>query len=306
VGDPCIPEIGVDSSQSEVKAMSKLNENADLVGTLVRLKSWGDHTWAFDYPRLIGDVHDVFHAAIEAWEAGDDETAEKEYRELIATFPEFIDVHHHLALLLDETGRRPEALRIWGQVVDLGLRVLEGGFTRGEDLLPWGILDNRPFLRAYHGLAIAWLEDGFVKPALSIFNDILDMNPNDNQGVRALAIHCNFLLDQPEEVLVICDRYEGDSMEQVLYGRVLALFQLGRRAEAEDALSVAADALPLIAKELAKTRHRKPKDFDYDYIAVWSPGQAYYYWIEEGKLWRRTPGAIDFVREYLSKHEVGE
>ena len=282
--------------------MSKWNENAELVGTLVRLASWGDNTWAFEYPRLIGDVYDVFHAAIEAWEAGDDETAEKEYRELIATFPEFIDVHHHLALLLEETARRPEAMRIWTEVVSLGLRVLEDDFTRGEDLLPWGILDNRPFLRAYNALGIAWLEDGKVEAALSVFNDILDMNPNDNQGVRALAIHCCFLLDQPEEVLAICDCYEGDSMEQVLYGRVLALLQLGRIAEAEDALSVAADHLPLIAKELAKTRHRKPKDFDYQYIALWSPGQAYYYWIEEGKLWRRTPGAIDFVREYLETH----
>ena len=286
--------------------MSELNENKELVGTLVRLVNWGDNTWAFEYPRLIWEVHEVFDAALEAWRAGDDETAEKEYRELIATFPEFIDVYHHLALLLEETARRPEALRIWEEVVDLGLRVLEDDFTRGEDLLPWGILDNRPFLRAYHGLGLAWLENGWVKPAVSIFDAILDMNPNDNQGVRALAIHCYFLLDQPEEVLAICDRYEGDSMEQVLYGRVLALFQLGRRAEAEDALSFAADNLPLIAKELAKTRHRKPKDFDYDYIALWSPAQAYHYWLEEGKLWRRTPGAIDFVRQYLETHEVGE
>ena len=286
--------------------MSKLNENADLVGTLLRVKNWGDNTWAFEYPRLSSGVYDVFYEVIEAWEAGDDETAEREYRELIATFPEFIDVQHHLALLLEETGRRPEAMRIRTQVVSLGLRVLEDGFTRGKDLLPWGILDNRPFLRAYNGLGIAWLEDGKVEAALSAFNAILEMNPNDNQGVRALAIHCCFLLDHPEGVLAICDRYEGDSMEQVLYGRVLALLQLGRMAEAEDALSVAADFLPLIAKELVKVRHRKPKDFDYDYIALWSPGQAYYYWIKEGKLWRRTPGAIDFVREYLEEHEVGE
>ena len=130
-------------------------------------------------------------------------------------------------------------------------------------------------------------------------DDMLVMNPNDNQGVRALVIDCNFSLDRPSDVLAVCDQYPDDGLEQVMYGRALALYQLGRRAEAEKALSEAVEFLPLVAKELVKSRHRKPKGLRPDRVTVGGADQAYWYWIDQGQYWRNTPGAIEFVRECL-------
>jgi len=90
-----------------------------------------------------------------------------------------------------------------------------------------------------------------------------------------------------------------DGLEQVMYGRALALYQLGRRAEAEKALSEAVEFLPLVAKELVKSRHRKPKGLRPDRVTVGGADQAYWYWIDQGQYWRNTPGAIEFVRECL-------
>ncbi len=267
-------------------------------GALI-VKQAGEGRWSFDYPRLSWDTLEEFHEAIEFWRAGYMAVAEAEYRRLTADFPEFIDAHHHLALLLSETERPDEAYRLWGHTVAMGLHCLPEDFEMGRDLLPWIILENRPFLRAYHALGLEYLDRGRVADALEVFENILAMNPADNQGVRALAIDCHLLQGHPERVLEVCHRYPGDGMEQVMYGRALALYQLGRQVEADEALAEGIQWLPLVARELTKKRHPRPRGLDPRRVTVGGPDQAYYYWEDQGQHWKNTPGAISWVRESL-------
>jgi tetratricopeptide (TPR) repeat protein len=261
----------------------------------------GEREWMFEYPRLTWNVMEEFHEALEYWREGYFPVAEEMYNELIDGYPEFIDVHHHLALLLSVTEREEEAYQIWQKVVAMGLDCLPEAFQMGQDLLPWLILENRPFLRAYHSLGLEYLERGEIVRALKIFHNILVMNPGDNQGVRALVIDCSFCLNLPIDVLTVCDQYPDDGMEQVIYGRVLALYQLGRKDEAREVLEEAIEFLPLVAEELVKTRHRKPKDLRPGYVTHGGADQAYYYWTEQGNHWKRTPGALEFVRACLKQ-----
>jgi tetratricopeptide (TPR) repeat protein len=261
----------------------------------------GGAEWRFEYPRLSWDVMEEFHEALEYWRVGDVAVTEDMYRDLVDEYPEFIDVHHHLALLLNDTGRDEEAFQLWQEVVGLGLSCLPEEFEMGRDLLPWLILENRPFLRAYHGLGLEYLARGKTEKALEMFENILAMNPGDNQGVRALVVDCSFQLNRPKDVLVICNWYPDDGMEQLMYGRALALYQLGRRDEAAEALDDAIEFLPLVAKELTKKRHQRPKDLRRNYITYGGADQAYTYWMEQGQHWKNTPGAIEFVMECLQR-----
>jgi len=277
--------------------MNKYPEGALIV------KQAGEGQWSFEYPRLSWDTLEEFHEAIELWRAGHMAVAEAEYRRLTADFPEFIDAHHHLALLLSRIERPEEAYRLWGQTVAMGLDCLPEEFEMGQDLLPWIILENRPFLRAFHALGLAYLERGRIGDALEIFENILAMNPGDNQGVRALVVDCHFRQGHPERVLETCGRYPGDGMEQLMYGRALALYQLRRQVEADEALAEAVQWLPLVARELAKKRHPRPWGLDPARITVGGADQAYYYWEDQGQHWKNTPGAITWVRESLQKQE---
>ncbi len=246
----------------------------------------GEDHWEFVYPRLTQTIYDVFEDAIESWRVRDIEYAEGRYRRLLSDYPEFIDVYHHLAMLLDENDREEEAFALWQHAVELGLECLPEAVRTGSGTLPWLFLDNRPFLRAYHGLALEILEKGQFEQALESFLTLLIWNPNDNQGIRSLAIDCCFRLDQPEGALEICDRFPEDGMEGVLYGRPLALFKLGEIDQAREALALAVYNLPLVAHELVKQRHRKPKGLSLDSVALWSPEQAYLYWKEQGRSWK--------------------
>jgi tetratricopeptide (TPR) repeat protein len=64
--------------------------------------------------------------------------------------------------------------------VEIGKSCFPKNFSPGKDRLEWGFLENRPFLRACHNLGLLYLERGNAEKALSVFEDMLAMNPNDN------------------------------------------------------------------------------------------------------------------------------
>ena len=91
-----------------------------------------------------------------------------------------LDAHAHLGNLAFD--RRPEvAVRHY----EAGFRIGELSLWKGFDgLLPWGQIDNRPFLRSMYGYALCLWRLGRFAEAVRIFRRMLWLNPTDNQGVR--------------------------------------------------------------------------------------------------------------------------
>ncbi len=267
----------------------------------LKLEQMGANEWGFKYPSSKVYPRKLYEG-VDLMDEGRFREAERIFRSLIKKSPEHIDAYHNLALLLSYQGKDDEALKLWEKAVDIGMKAFPENFSIGRDHLEWGWLENRAFLRAYHALALTYLENGQIQKALSIFYNLIALNPNDNQGARYLSVECNFALNRPEEVLKVCDKYPEDAGSGILYGRSLALLQLSRKAEAEKAMKDAIKYLPLIAEELVKTRHRKPKNMMEGYITVGGPDEAYDYWKRFGKFWKKTDGAIDFVKNCLKKY----
>ena len=70
---------------------------------------------------------------------------------------------------------------------EVGVRIGELSLGEGFDgLLPWGWIDNRPFLRCMHGFGLCLWRLGRFQEADRIFDRMLWLNPSDNQGVRFL------------------------------------------------------------------------------------------------------------------------
>lgn len=227
--------------------------------------------------------------------------AETKLRKLIKQYPNFIDGYHHLAMLLEETGRLSEARLLWEQAVNIGMQGIIDNFCTNGNKLKWGWLDNRPFLRSYHSLGLQYMKEGNLPRAIGIFNTILQANPSDNQGIRALLVECYFEIDRPTDVLRVCMLFPDDTMEDIIYGKALALFKMGKMDKAEKALSDAVRILPKIAAELIKRSHKRPAEMWENTITHGGNDQAYSYWERQGYVWKNTPGAIDFVKAFLKK-----
>jgi hypothetical protein len=53
-----------------------------------------------------------------------------------------------------------------------------------DSVLPWGLVNNRPFLRCLFGLGLSFWKLGNFEEALAAFTRLLWLNPSDNQGAR--------------------------------------------------------------------------------------------------------------------------
>jgi hypothetical protein len=114
--------------------------------------------------------------------AGDRAGARKILMELCDADLRCLDAHAHLGNLGFD--HEPEAaLRHYA----VGVRI--GELSIGDDfigLLPWGHIDNRPFLRCMQGFGLCLWRLGRFAEAARVFDRMLSLNPQDNQGVRAL------------------------------------------------------------------------------------------------------------------------
>lgn len=94
-----------------------------------------------------------------------------------------LDAHAHLGNLSFDH-RPQEAIRHYEVGLRIGELSLGDGFT---GVLPWGFIDNRPFLRCMHGYGLCLWRLNRFDEAEDIFHRILWLNPQDNQGVRFLC-----------------------------------------------------------------------------------------------------------------------
>lgn len=115
-------------------------------------------------------------------DAGDRDGARRILMKLFEADLRCLDAHAHLGNLAFDRSAK-DALRYF----EVGVRIGELSF--GADfngLLPWGYIDNRPFLRCLKGYGLClWRLQRFAE-AEQVFGRMLRLNPADNQGVRFL------------------------------------------------------------------------------------------------------------------------
>jgi hypothetical protein len=115
-------------------------------------------------------------------EAGEGEAAEKILMELCQVDLRCLDAHSHLGNLVFDYSPQVAIGHY-----EVGLRI--GELSLGDDftgVLPWGLIDNRPFLRCMHGYGLCLWRLGRFDEAEHVFHRMLWLNPSDNQGVRFL------------------------------------------------------------------------------------------------------------------------
>ena len=263
---------------------------------MLKLCRVAPHQWEFVFPDVYNDLMDEFHSGCESYEEGNLDEAEKVFKMVLAQMPDHLDAIHHLALVLSERDLYDQARDLWEQAVRIGRKAFPQDFELGKDRLEWGWLENRPFLRCLRGLALARYKEGQIEEALRLFQELLSLNPNDNQGVRAMSQEALFELGRLEDALKLAEQYHNDVMPETLYGRALALFKLGRQREATAALREAVKYLPLVRKELLETKHHLPRTVRPDMVTCGGADEAYYYWEHWGRFWGKDPEALEWLR----------
>jgi hypothetical protein len=116
-------------------------------------------------------------------DAGDARAAHAILMKLCEADLRCLDAHAHLGNFVFDH-RPKEAIRHYEAGVRIGELSLGPTF---DGVLPWGLIDNRPFLRCLHGFGLCLWRLGRFEGAAGVFDRMLWLNPSDNQGVRVLV-----------------------------------------------------------------------------------------------------------------------
>lgn len=252
----------------------------------------------FDHPPGYGEVVEKLDGLLDGRRAGRIPNAGyvRALEDLVARHPWFIDGHAHLGNALYGQGRIGRALKCYERGYALGAELLPAGF---EAFIEWRHLENRPFLRAAHGLVLCHLRLRRREEALAVMEKMLAWNPGDNQGIRFM-IGSEYLRAGEERKAASFFVTEAAGHPPYRYELALLLLRQGRRVEAATSLRLGFVENGYIAEILCGNPDPMP-------IGIWhgfgpaGPDEAKDYASRYSGLWRRTPEAIAFLR-WLHTH----
>jgi hypothetical protein len=129
------------------------------------------------------DAEDPIIDALELRDRGDVLGAIRALEALVEWDVRCLDAHAHLGMLAFADDDPGTALAHYAT----GVRVAEDALGEAfGGVLPWGWIDNRPFLRCLHGLTVSAWRLGRRDDAEALCWALLWLNPADNQGAGEL------------------------------------------------------------------------------------------------------------------------
>jgi tetratricopeptide (TPR) repeat protein len=213
-------------------------------------------------------------------------------RKAIAIDPDCADAW---VLRAEATGDDERALEFYRRAVESGRRALgEAAFIEDTGHF-WGIHRTRPFMRALAGLAGLLDRLGRREEALPCQQELLRLNPNDNQGIRYPAAALLAEMNRDQEALEMCRTHQDE--QGPFWPYLLALLEFRRAGEGEPAALQADAALrraPQVYTYLSGKR-RIPELGD-DIVLG---GEEEAAWAASSLLeaWTTTPGALRWLED---------
>lgn len=214
-------------------------------------------------------------------------------RKALEVCPDCADAY---VLLAERTSNIDEARDLYRQAIAAGARTLGPEIFETEAGRFWGILETRPYMRALFGLGYNCELGGRRDEAVMHYEELLRLNPNDNQGVRyrlAICLAGGDNLDRLETVLTNHD--EGSAQWNYLWA-LWAFRKLGDCAHSRKRLAAAHAANRLIRKYLLGNA-----PLPGELPGAYEPGkesEAVYVAFEQSTPWNAAPGALEWLAEH--------
>jgi tetratricopeptide (TPR) repeat protein len=199
-------------------------------------------------------------------------------------------------LLAEQEAQSPEeALQYYRKGVEAGEQMLgPKGFKEYEGHF-WGFLETRPYMRARAGLAAILNLLGDVHAAISHYQDMLRLNPNDNQGIRYVLAECLMKSGDTEALKSLLKQYDEDGSALWLYTQALVAFRESDIEKAEKLAKEAWKSNSHVPAILSGTKEAKPSTNGY--VTMGGEDEAAHYVEEWGFDWHTTPGAITWLKK---------
>jgi len=229
--------------------------------------------------------------AYEAMESRDPEKAAALAVKAVALDPHCVDALTILAQVA--SADRNELIENIRVTVQAGERDLGREFFQENRGHFWGLLETRPYMRARAYLAELLLAEGRSGDATREYEELLGLNPNDNQGLRYPLLGCYLAAGNLAGVRRLFQEYEDEGSAMFTWARVLERYLAHDATGAAAALKDAREANAHVEKYLTG---RKPMPAKLPgYYGMGDESEAVICADAIGVAWRQNPQAVDWL-----------
>lgn len=178
-------------------------------------------------------------------------------RKALHTYPDCIDALTMLADIESQTTNGyVDQMRV---ALAAGRRDLGPSCFKEDKGYFWGLIETRPFMRAMAQLAFALLDWGTpqrVDEAIEIFEEMLELNPNDNQGVRDWLAGGYLARRRYDDAKALFKRYPDDWLAAPAWASVLLAYIVEGEQRAAELLKDARERNRHVEKYLTGAKRR--------------------------------------------------
>jgi tetratricopeptide (TPR) repeat protein len=234
----------------------------------------------------------------DSWDAADADDAYHMLADALDLDPTNVDAW--LGILDFEPLKGEEEIEFLRRLIFTGRKNL-GEKTFKEDKGHfWGLLETRPYMRARSRLAMRLMEVGRFEESIIEYEGMLELNPNDNQGVRYGLMSCYLAANRLDGAKRLFEQYDERTFSAAwAWAWILERLLSGAPAEATDALIEARKQNPHAQAYFAE--HRKlPKAMPGSY-GLHSREEAIIAWSILQYAWKKHPEAQAWLRAQAGK-----
>jgi tetratricopeptide (TPR) repeat protein len=187
------------------------------------------------------------------------------------------------------------------RTVERGEKALGRKFFRENAGWFWGLIETRPYMRARAQLAGLLHEAGQVDEAIAHWEEMLRLNPGDNQGLRYSLLGGYLELGNLRGAERIFSEYPDEASAMFAWARVLADLLAGAESAAAKPLAAARKANQHVEAYL--TGRKKLPANGPGYYSPGEPSEAIVCMHEIGAAWTKHPPAIDWLKRQKAKRK---
>jgi len=245
-----------------------------------------------------GQAREAQDLVYDAWEAADPEDAYALFERAIKLDPSNVDAWLGLMPYAELEG--DDQIDFLRKLVAMGEKNLgKKMFKEGKGCF-WGILETRPYMRARSQLALCLMEAGRLEESVAEHEAMLELNPNDNQGVRYGLMSLYLALNNLDGARRLFGQYEErEHSATFAWAYVLERRLAGDEPGAVEALAAARKQNPHAQAHFLEHR-RLPKTMPGSY-GIGSKEEAVIAWDILRHAWKRHPEAQAWLRGQCGK-----
>ncbi len=233
----------------------------------------------------------------DAWESTSPKQRIALARKAIKISPVCADAYN---LLAEEHAKtQEEALDYYRKAVEAGREALgPDGFKEYAGHF-WGFLETRPYMRARLGLGEALWATGQKDAAIENFQEMLEINPGDNQGIRYVLAAKLLNAGRMNELKRLLSTCAEEASADIQYTRALVAY-IDDAGDAEAIAQIAWETNQYVPGMLSG---RIPTIELQGYITMGGKDEASGYVEIFGAPWKQTPRAVDWIENLTSQLE---